>query len=89
MGKLQHHRRECHVEIQNTFAALTLIPPDDLDSMRDATAKMIHEAAISIAGRHKSEKVDKLSIGTKQWKETRRQMKRNGTPTDNIEYSEI
>ena len=32
---------------------------------------------------------DKLSTSTKQLREKRRQMKRNGTPTDNIEYSEI
>ena len=50
---------------------------------------MIHEAAISIVGRYKSDKPDKLSTGTKQLREKRRQMKRNGTPTDNIEYSEI
>ena len=50
---------------------------------------MIHEAAISIARRYKSKKPDKLSIGTKQLRERRRQMKRNGTPMDNIEYSEI
>ena len=88
-GKLQHHRREFQVEIQNRFAALASISPDDLDSIGDATAKMIHEAAISIAGRYKSEKPDKLSTSTKQLREKRRQMKRNGTPTDNIEYSEI
>ena len=50
---------------------------------------MIHEAAISIAGRYKSEKPDKLSTSTKQLREKHRQMKRNGTPTDHIEYSEI
>ena len=88
-GKLQHHRREFQVEIQNRFALLASIPPDDIDSRGDATAKMIHEAAISIAGRYKSEKPDKLSTSTKQLREKRRQMKRNGTPTDNIEYSEI
>ena len=41
-GKLQHHRREFQVEIQNRFAALASIQPDDLDSRGDATAKMIH-----------------------------------------------
>ena len=50
---------------------------------------MIHEAAISVAGRYESEKPNTLSTGTKQLREKRRQMKRNGTPTDNIEYSEI
>ena len=67
---------------------LTSIPPDDLDSRGDATAKMIHEAAISIANRYKSEKPDKLSVGIKRLREKRRQMKRNGTPTD-IKYSKI
>ena len=58
---------------------LASIPPDDLDSRGDATAKMIHEAAISIAGRYKSEKPDKLSTSTKQLREKRRKMKRIGT----------
>ena len=80
--KLQHYRREFQVEIQNRFAAFASIPPDDLDSRRDATAKMIHEAAISIAGRYKGEKPDKLSTSTKQLREKRRQMNRNGTPMD-------
>ena len=31
-GKLQHHRREFQVEIQNRFALLASIPPDDIDS---------------------------------------------------------
>ena len=66
-----------------------MIPPDDLKSRGDTTVKMIHEAAISIAGRYKSEKPDQLSTSTKQLREKRRQMKSNGTPTDNIEYSEI
>ena len=88
-NKLQHYRIEFQVKIQNRFAALASIPPDDLESRGDATAKMIHEAPISIAGRYKSEKPDKLSTSTKQLREKRRQMKSNGTPTDNIEYSEI
>ena len=88
-GKLQHHRREFQVDIQNRFAALTSIPSDDIDSGGDATAKMIHEAAISVAGRYKREKPDKLSTGTKQLREKHRKMKRNGTPTDSIDYSEI
>ena len=36
-----------------------------------------------------SEKPNKLSTSTKQLRERRRQMKRNGTPTYNIGYSEI
>ena len=54
-GKLQYHWREFQVEIQKRFAALTSISSDNFDSRSDATAKMIHEAAISIAGRYKSE----------------------------------
>ena len=41
-GKLQHNKREFLVEIQNRFAALASIRPDDLDSRGEATAKMIH-----------------------------------------------
>ena len=55
IGKLQQHRRELQVEIKNRFALLVSIPPDDLDSRGDATAKMIHEATISIAVRYKWE----------------------------------
>ena len=65
-GKLQYYRREYQVEIQNRFAALASIPPDDIDSRGDATAKMIHEAAVLVAGRYKSEKPDKLSTSTKK-----------------------
>ena len=49
----------------------------------------IHEAAISIAGSYESKKPDKLSTGPKQLREKRRQMKRNGTPTDNSGYAAI
>ena len=79
--KLQHHRREFQVEIRKRFAALASNPLDDLDCRGDTTAKMIYETAISIAGRCKSEKPDKLSTGTKHLREKRRQMKRNGTST--------
>ena len=41
----------------------------DLDSRGDVTAKVIHEAAISIAVRNKYEKPNKLSTGTKQLRE--------------------
>ena len=60
------------MKIQNRFATLASIPPDDFDSRGYATAKMIHEAAISIVGRYKSEKPDKLSTSTKQLRERRR-----------------
>ena len=46
--------------------ALASTPLDHLDFRGDATARMIHEAAISVAGRYKSEKPGKLSAGTKQ-----------------------
>ena len=68
---------------------LASISPDDLDSRGDATAKMIHEATISVADRYKCEEHDKLLTSINQLREKRRQMNRNGTPTDNIEYSEI
>ena len=51
---------------------LASIQPDDLDSMSDATAKMIYKASILIVGRYKSEKPDKLLTGTKQPRERRR-----------------
>ena len=54
---LQHHKREFQVEIQNKYVALALLTVDDLDGKGEATAKMIHEAAISIASRHSSEKL--------------------------------
>ena len=88
-GKLQHHRGEFQVQILNRLAALASIPQNDLDSSGDTTVKTTHEGAISIAGRYKSEKPDKLSTGTKQLREKRRQRKRNDIPTHIIEYSEI
>ena len=88
-GKLQHRKGEFQVEIQNKFATLALIPPDDLDPRGDAITNMIPEATISIAGKFESEKPNKLSTDTKQLKEKRKKMERNGTPMDNIEYSEI
>ena len=87
-GKLQNHKSEFEVEIQDRFAVLALIPPDNLDSSGAAIMKRIHEVAISIAGRYKSEKPDKLSTGTKQLREKLRKRNRNGTP-DKIEHSEI
>ena len=71
---MQHHRREFQVEIQNRFAALAWIPPDDLGSRADATVTVIHETVISIAGRCKSEKPDQLSTGTKELREKRSQI---------------
>ena len=68
-GKLQYLRRESKVDIHNRFAMLASIPPNDLDSRDDAITKMIHEAAILLAGRHKSEKPDKLSTRMKQLRE--------------------
>ena len=52
-GKLQHHRREFQVEVQNRSVKLASIPLDDLDCTGDATVKMIHDAVISIGGRCK------------------------------------
>ena len=50
---------------------------------------MIHEATISIASRYKNDKPDKLVTGTKQLSGKLRKMEKNGTPKDNMEYSEI
>ena len=57
--------------------------------MGNTTAKMIHEVAISVAGRYKSEKPGKLLTDTKQLKEKYQQIKGTGKPMNNIEYSEI
>ena len=46
---LHPHKREIQVQIQNRFAALALIPPDNVGSRGDTPAKKIYEAAISIA----------------------------------------
>ena len=51
-GKLPHYRREFQVEIWNRFAALSSIPPHNLDSGVNATTKMIHKSVISKAGRY-------------------------------------
>ena len=49
----------------------------------------ITEAALNTAGKDKARRPDKLSLVTKQLQEKRRQMKRNGTDVQHIEYTEI
>ena len=49
----------------------------------------ITEAALNTAGKDKARRPDKLPLVTKQLKEKRRQMKRNGTDVQHIEYKEI
>jgi len=85
---LHLHKTEFQLELKNKFEALDNVLAQDLDADADAIANIIHSTAISIAGRHKATKPDKLSEDTKQLMAKRRELKRKGTTRENIEYSE-
>ena len=73
--------------LANRFQALET--SDDLDTVCGNITSIIMEAATEIAGCTKHARPDKLSAGTKQLREKRRQMKRGFTDILNIEYSEL
>ena len=58
---------------------LDAIPCDDLDATADTITKVIHKAALLVAGRQQGEMPDKLSVRTKMLWEKRRVMKRGST----------
>ena len=63
----------------NRFNVLDAIPRNDLDGTAGTLTKVIHEAALLVAGGHQGEKQDKLLVRTKMLQEKRRVMKRGGT----------
>lgn len=81
---------EFQLLLSNRFDALEhLASNDDLSEDCDKVTNIILDSAVETAGRGKPPKPDKLSITTKQLREKRRQMKRGGTSTQNIEYIEL
>ena len=80
---------EFQLLLTNKFEALNSAPSDDIDTYCDSITSSITEAALKTAGKDKAQRHDKLSLVTKQLREMRRQMKRNGTDIHHIEYTEI
>ena len=80
---------EFQLLLTNKFEALNSAPSDDIVTYCDSITSSITEAALNTAGKDKARRPDKLSLITKQLKEKRRQMKRNGTDVQHIEYTEI
>ena len=62
------------------------IPCNDLDATADTMTKVIHEAALLVAGRHQGKKQDKLLARMKMLWEKRRMMERGDTTQDNLKY---
>ena len=80
---------EFQLLLNNKFEALNSAPSDDIDTYCGSITSSITEAALKTAGNDKAQRPDKLSLVTKQLREKRRQMKRNGTDVQHIEYTEI
>ena len=80
---------EFQLLLTNKFEALNSAPSDDIDTYCDSITSSITEAALKTAGKDKAQRHGKLSLVTKQLREKRRQMKRNGTDIHHIEYTEI
>ena len=87
--KLRQHQVEFEEELKKRLLESDTIQNDNLDATAESTAKLIHETALHVAGKHKKTKPDKLSATTKMLREKRRDMKRGGTARDNIEYVQI
>ena len=75
--------------LTNKFEALNSAPSDDIDTNYESITSPITEASLQTAVNDKAQRHDKLSLVTKQLREKRRQMKRNGTNVQHIEYTEI
>ena len=80
---------EFQLLLTNKFEALNLAPSDEIDTYCVSITSSIAEAALKTAGKDKAQRRDKLSLVAKQLREKRRQMKRNATDVQHIEYTEI
>ena len=89
--QLKSKAPEFQLLLTNRFDALESesLEEIDLSNHSDKITTTIMEAAVEIAGHGKPPKADKLSAVTKQLREKRRQMKRDGTNIQHIEYTEI
>ena len=68
-NELKKHKDKFEAELWNRFSMLDDIPHDDLDATAYITTKVIHEAALLVAGQHQGEKPDKISTRTKMLRE--------------------
>ena len=80
---------EFQLKLTNRFEALEVETSSDLDTHCDNITTTILETAVETAGRDKPPKPDKLSVETKQLREKRRQMKRDGLGVQHVEYTAI
>ena len=75
--------------LTNKCEALNIAPSNDIDTYCDSITSSITEAALKTTAKDKAQIPDKLSLVTKHLREKRRQMKRNYTKVQHIEYTEI
>ena len=75
------------LELKNRFTALE--EHDDMDSLNKNMAEMIQQSAMSIAKQTKKQKKPKIPSPTRVLMKKRREMIKNNTPRDHIEYVEI
>ena len=80
---------EFQLLLTNKLDALNSAPSDDIDTYCDSITSSMTEAALKTEGKDKAQRHDKFSMVTKQLREKRRQMKRNGTDVQRIECTEI
>ncbi|KAK4328560.1 hypothetical protein Pmani_001036 [Petrolisthes manimaculis] len=79
---------EFQLLLENKFEALNSTT-DDIDELCENITTTIMESASGIAREAKPPKPDNISRKTKHLLEKRRKMKRDGTPVQHIEYTEI
>ena len=64
-NKLHKHQVKFKAEFWNRYNVLHAIPHNDLGATADTLTKVIHEAALLVAGRHQGKKPNKLLAGQK------------------------
>ena len=74
-------------ELKNRFSALE--ESDDMDSLNKNMTEMIQQSAMSIAKQTKKQKKSKISSLTGALMKKRREIMKNNTPGDHIEYVKI
>ncbi|KAI8522202.1 hypothetical protein Bbelb_019560 [Branchiostoma belcheri] len=85
--KLKANTAQFQLQLSNRFEALTT--SEDIDIECSNITSIIMETALKTGGQKKCNRPNKLSEETKQLREKRRQMKRDGTNAQNREYTEI
>ena len=92
-ANLKYKSEDYCIQLSNRFAPLaeemTQEIDNDINTVNDRLVSVLTETAKEIAGTTRKPKVDKLSASTHQLLERRRQLKRDGTSNQRIEYSEL